>query len=81
MKYILAICAALTLSACTDNNTARRALSNLGFTQIQTTGYAFFGCGESAQFSTGFIAVSPTGQTVKGVVCSGWLRGATVRFY
>ncbi|NID15423.1 hypothetical protein HBF32_08100 [Luteibacter yeojuensis] len=68
------------LSACSSSSDARKALEAQGFTDIQTHGHAFFGCSDSDDFATKFEATSPTGQHVTGVVCSGWLKGATVRF-
>lgn len=72
---------ALSLAACTDEKAAEKALVSLGMTHIRLTGYDWFGCGKDDQFSTGFEAINPQGQPVHGVVCSGWFKGATVRFY
>lgn len=71
---------ACSLAACDDPKTARHALEAMGFTHIETHGYAMFGCSKSDDFATKFVAVNPQGRTVTGVVCSGWLKGATVRF-
>ena len=38
------------------------------------------GCGEGDTHATPFVAKNQAGQTVNGVVCSGWNKGATVRF-
>lgn len=69
----------LALTACTDTDTATRALQGAGYTDIQLTGYRWTGCSDSDDFATGFEAEGPTGVRVTGVVCSGWLKGATVR--
>lgn len=75
-----AILAALMLAACSDPDTARRVLEKNGFTEISVGGYAMFFCGKDDDFSTAFSATSPTGQRVSGAVCSGWFKGATIRF-
>ncbi|WP_225899780.1 hypothetical protein [Croceicoccus gelatinilyticus] len=50
-----------------------------GYTEIQTTGYAYFDCGADDLFATAFEGTSPSGQRVEGAVCSGLLKGNTVR--
>ena len=70
----------MLLTACSDESNTERVLSDQGFTDIQTTGYAFFGCGKDDSFHTGFVAKSPIGKTVSGVYCSGWFKGGTIRF-
>jgi hypothetical protein len=50
-----------------------------GYKNIKITGYEFYGCGESDFFRTGFEASAPNGTQVKGVVCSGLFKGATLR--
>ena len=53
-----------------------------GFKNIKETSYPFFCCGEgdSMFFSTGFTAETPEGEVVKGCMCSGMMKGVTVRF-
>jgi hypothetical protein len=82
MKKLFAVLAiGLACTACTDPVTAQRALDNMGFTEIETQGRAFFsGCGESDNYATRFKARNPNGKIVTGVVCNGWFKGATVRF-
>ncbi|MET3232228.1 UNVERIFIED_ORG: hypothetical protein ABIC54_004433 [Burkholderia sp. 1263] len=81
MKRIAMVLAVLTLlAACTDETAARKALAGSGFTDINITGYSYFGCDKHDTFSTGFEARGPSGQFVSGVVCSGWMKGATIRF-
>lgn len=80
MKKILIISLVAFLSACTNSSEAERALRAAGFTKIETKGYAFFGCSDDDKFHTSFEAVGPTGQHVEGVVCSGFIKGATIRF-
>lgn len=83
MKNILiAAIAAVTLTACTDANNARRVLEASGYSDITTTGYRWTGCSKDDSVHTGFVAKGPTGKTVEGVVCQGWLpfaKSATVR--
>jgi len=80
MKRIVLILAITALAGCTDEPAARKALNASGFTDIKITGYSFFGCDKHDTFSTGFEARGPSGQFVTGVVCSGWMKGATIRF-
>jgi hypothetical protein len=80
MKKLIALVAVLGLTACSDAPTAERVLSDQGFTNIRTSGYAWWGCDKEDTFKTGFTAIGPAGKPVSGVVCSGWLKGATVRF-
>ncbi|MFA3055859.1 hypothetical protein [Acinetobacter pittii] len=70
----------LLLSGCSSSNDATKALKANGFTDIQTHGHAFWGCSEDDTFSTKFTAKNQHGQKVNGVVCSGWLKGSTIRF-
>lgn len=67
-------------NGCTRPDVAMRVLSENGYTNIEITGYRFFMCGEGDQFATGFTATSPNGTFVSGCVCSGWMKGATIRF-
>jgi hypothetical protein len=74
------ILALAALSACTDETAAQKALAGSGFNDIKLTGYSYFGCDKNDTFHTGFEARGPGGQFVEGVVCSGWMKGATIRF-
>lgn len=80
-RLVLITAAALLLSACSDEPGTRRHLADHGYTNIKTTGYEWFGCSKGDGWATGFTALSPAGKTVTGVVCSGWLKGATIRFF
>lgn len=64
----------------TDADTAVRAATNVGMKDVKITGYRIFGCGEEDLYHTGFEATNSNGNRVSGVVCSGILKGATVRF-
>jgi hypothetical protein len=72
-----AVCLALT--GCTDDQATRDAAGASGLTEVKTTGYSVFGCGKEDSFATGFTARGMDGRCVEGVVCSGWLKGATLR--
>lgn len=80
MKNVLMLILIGLLSACTAPETATRVLESNGYKNISITGYSWFSCGEDDTFSTGFEAVGPTGNSVKGTVCSGLFKGATLRF-
>lgn len=75
----LALLALLTIG-CTDESGSRRALENQGFSDIQLTGYAWWGCGDSDSFRTNFTAKNPTGRQVSGVVCCGMMKSCTIRW-
>lgn len=70
---------ALLSVSCTAGDTAFRALKGAGYSNVEITGYRIFGCGDGDTFHTGFRAVGPTGAVVTGIVCSGFLKGATIR--
>lgn len=79
--FVMIAIAGSLLVGCTDPRAATKALDDLGFTEIQTTGYAPFYCaGKEYSFSTGFTAKNPRGKTVRGAVCSGLLTGSSVKF-
>jgi hypothetical protein len=69
------------LAGCSDAPTAERVLRQQNYKDILITGYSWFSCGRDDSFATGFRAKAPNGETVEGVVCSGWLKGATVRVF
>ncbi len=76
---LLAVCWSAVLSGCTSETEATRALTGAGYTNITMTGYRFFLCDENDTWSTGFEATGPNGNRVSGAVCSGVLKGATIR--
>ncbi len=79
MKKLIIIATAIILSACSDAPTATKALESAGYTEVNVTGFKFFGCSEDDTFHTGFIAKGVNGKQVTGVVCSGFLKGSTIR--
>lgn len=84
MKRILpftALLAACMLVGCTDESSTRRTLEDAGYSNISTTGYSWWSCGDDDTFATGFSAKNPAGKQVSGTVCCGWLtKGCTIRF-
>lgn len=56
---------------------ASRVLRQSGYSEIEITGWRPFSGRDT--FSTGFKAMSPSGEAVTGVVTSGWFKGSTVR--
>lgn len=78
----LKLCVVFTLvnlSSCTDEAAARRTLDDEGYTDVQITGFRWFGCGDDT--STGFTAKNTKGKPVDGVVCCGYLmKACTVRW-
>lgn len=82
MKRILAL-GLLVLAGCTDEQGATKALREAGLKPVSVGGYALFSCASGKDgdtFATKFTATNVNGQTVTGAVCSGWLKGKTIRF-
>jgi hypothetical protein len=79
--FIALIATAFLCSACTNPDTAIRILTDDGYSEIQITGYVPFGCSEDDVYATGFTATNSNGKIVRGVVCSGLLKGSTIRLY
>jgi hypothetical protein len=63
----------------TDNDRSMSILQKQGYTKIEMTGYKFFACSDDDLFVSGFKALSIAGKPIEGVVCSDWLKSATVR--
>lgn len=81
LSLITATIACFMLAGCTDESATIRTLDNAGYTEIQTTGYSWFQCGDDDTFHTGFRAKNPAGKMVEGTVCCGaWSKGCTIRF-
>lgn len=73
--------AGLSSAGCTDEAEARRVLDDQGFTDVQTTGYAWGACSDDDTSHTGFTAKNPKGKPVAGVVCCGLVaKACTVRW-
>lgn len=81
MRVIIGTALLLTLSACTDEAGARRAIEASGMTPVEVGGYPMWGCDQNDTFATKFKARNAQGREVSGVVCSTWWKGATVRTF
>lgn len=68
------------VAGCTDPRAANKALDDMGFTDVQMTGYRIFTCGKDYTFHTGFSAKNARGKIITGAVCSSWLGGSAVKF-
>lgn len=81
-KLILPILIAIPLlSGCGVNpQKAKSALEAQGLTDIEIGSYSFFGCSDNDSFRSKFRAKGANGDIVYGVVCSGFLKGITVRY-
>ena len=76
----LLVLSLMFLTSCTNTKNAKRVLEISGYTNIEMTGYRFFGCsGDDEDFHDGFKAKAPNGEIVTGVVCSGVYKGSTIR--
>jgi hypothetical protein len=84
IKRIIAITiCSILLTSCTQPDRTIRILEDQGYYNIQTHGFGIMQlsqCSEDDTFRIPFTAESSTGRQVTGVVCSGILKGATVRF-
>jgi hypothetical protein len=81
MKRLAWLGAFLLLAGCTRADQARDALQSAGYTDIRTGGYSWFSCSKDDTFSTTFEARGPSGVPVRGAVCSGLLKGSTIRIF
>lgn len=79
MYTIFALLIVLGICGCTSTDESTRILRQQGYTEIQLTGYRVFTCSDDDSFHTGFRARSVNGSVVTGTVCSGFLKGATIR--
>jgi len=76
----LLIFVAIAPFACVNEEDAARQLQREGYTNVEFSGYEWFGCGRDDFYSTGFNATK-NGQAVHGVVCKGLFKGSTIRYY
>lgn len=77
-KLILILLVAVAIG-CTNPSQAREVLADEGYTDIEMTGYRFFGCSDDDEVRDGFRA-RRDGRVVEGVVCCGLLfKDCTVR--
>jgi len=84
MKKLLLISLLSCLIGCQnteDFEKGKRQLEAQGYTEITTTGYDAWCCGEDDDYSTGFTARDPKGNFTTGCICSGMLgKGVTIRY-
>lgn len=80
LSVLYGLCVVVALAGCTRPDRARQTLAANGYTDIEMQGYAFFECSDKDTFADKFTARSPAGITVSGAVCSGLLKGSTIRF-
>ena len=78
MIFLVVVVVAL-LSGCTQPEKATRALEGSGYTNVNITGFNWFGCDKNDSFHTGFTATGANGKPVEGVVCGNLFKGATIR--
>lgn len=76
LVYLLPL---LFLFGCTNVDQAQRVLKAEGVTNVTMTGYKFFTCGDDYTFHTGFTGTK-NGESVSGAVCSGFLKGAQIKY-
>lgn len=72
-----------SLYGCTskkDFESGKRQLEQQGYTDVVYTGYSAFCCDEKDTFKSGFSCKDKAGNTVKGCICSGVMKGVTIRF-
>ena len=70
----------MLLSSCTAPDRAVQTLTDAGYSNIKIGEYAWLLCGKGDVYSTSFEATGITGKTIKGAVCNGFFKGATIRF-
>ena len=78
MKYLWLVGVVLMAGCSKAHDKVRSVLEGDGYTQIAVSGFKPFACDEKDTFSNGFVA-RKAGRRVTGVVCSGWLKGYTIR--
>lgn len=82
LAAILLLCAVFS-SSCTSNKDfekGKKQLEMQGYTDVENTGYNAFCCADKDTYSTGFKCKDKQGNVVKGCICSGVLKGITIRF-
>jgi hypothetical protein len=79
LMLLVMVISCVMLCSCTDEKTARRTLEDQGYTNIELTGYRPWACGDDYTFHTGFKAISIAKKPVTGTVCSGWMKGNSIK--
>lgn len=83
IKLLTAFLLVGLISACTnqeDFNTGKRMLELQGYSNVKSIGYTPLCCGTDDTYQNGFTATDKNGNVVTGCICSGILKGVTIRF-
>lgn len=79
MKILLCL-VSICIIGCSNGSKSKQALMKMGFTEIETTGHAFFACSDDDFYCTGFIAKNPQGMKVEGAIgCGFFMKNCTLR--
>jgi len=80
---IIGLLMTVTVISCTsrnDFNEGKRQLEQMGYTDIENTGFSPLCKGDDDTFSTGFKAKDKNGTIVKGCFTSGIFKGVSPKF-
>lgn len=78
--FILILLFITSCSSSEDFENGKKQLENMGYTDIENTGYSSFCCSDGDSYSTGFSCKNKKGETIEGCFCSGLSKGVTIRF-
>jgi hypothetical protein len=71
----------MSLMSCSQGKASLQHIADSeGLQNFHTSGYSWFSCSEDDTFSTGFTATK-NGKPVRGVMCGGWFKGTTIRYF
>lgn len=82
-KYFVILVTLVTFVSCSseeDFNKGKKQLENMGYTDVENTGYSSFCCSDDYTFSTGFSCKNKQGEITEGCFCSSGTKGVTIRF-
>lgn len=82
-RIFLLILLSVALTSCSQPQHATEILRSQGFRDVQIRPWGvltLFQCSQDDLFKTPFTANSQANAQVSGVVCSGFLKGSTIRF-
>ena len=68
---------------CTNNKDfikGKKQLENQGYNKTIHNQYLLYQCDDKDNYSSGFTALDKKGNKVEGCICSGVLKGVTIRF-
>lgn len=83
MIMIILIIGTIILGSINSNDQTQETITFLeqqGFRQVSITGYDPFSCSRDDISSIGFTAINSNGYKVSGTICSGLLKGKTIRY-